>query len=296
MSDVLCNEMDSWINSLRLEIRKHKPELLNLFETYAGEALFGRTFIDSDLEKLPINARILEVGAGSLILSCQLVREGYIVTALEPIGEGFSYFEELRSIVLGQAVLFGYEPRLLTIVAEELYEPSQYDFAFSINVMEHVKDVGVVIENVVEALSPIGYYRFTCPNYLFPYEPHFNIPTLFSKKLTEWVLHNKIFGSKKILDPSGTWQSLNWINVVQVRNIVNQLKGIKITFNRNLLVSTFERIGTDQNFAGRRSPIVRKLILILVQLRLHFLLRFMPALFQPIMDCRLLKERNLLEL
>jgi hypothetical protein len=136
-------------------------------------------------------------------------------------------------------------------------------------------------------------YRFTCPNYLFPYEPHFNIPTLLSKRLTEIVFDKMIFESKKMPDASGTWKSLNWINVIQVRRAVQRLTWLRCTFNRLLLVSTLERIASDPVFAGRRSPIMRGLLLIIVRLRLHLLLRFMPAMLQPIMDCRLQKISDL---
>ncbi len=179
------NPIDTWVSSLRNHLSKIEPELLDIFETYAAEAKFGRSFIDADLKNLLPGASILEVGAGSMILSCQLASEGYTVTALEPTGEGFSHFEKLRSIVLEQAEIAGQTPNLLFIPAEKLTDKDLYDFAFSINVMEHVQDVESVVYKVAEALRPSGVYHFTCPNYSFPYEPHFNIPTFFSKPLTE---------------------------------------------------------------------------------------------------------------
>ncbi len=281
--------IDWLLADIRLQFVAFAPDLLSLFDTYAEEAAFGRRHIASDLENLPPCAKILEVGAGSLLLSCQLIREGFQVTALEPIGAGFSHFEQMRQIVLARAATLGCLPQTLNITAEALTAHAAFDYIFSINVMEHVDNTSIVIARIVKSLKSGASYRFTSPNYLFPYEPHFNIPTLFSKKVTEKVLGKKIFGSKKVFDPSGTWRSLNWINVIQVRKIAQQHPGLKVTFNRCLFVTTIERIASDPDFASRRSTIVRRILLILVKAQLHRLFRFIPAECQPIMDCTLKK-------
>jgi 2-polyprenyl-3-methyl-5-hydroxy-6-metoxy-1,4-benzoquinol methylase len=281
--------IETWLVDVRGCVSDEAPELLSLFDTCAAEAVHGRCYIALDLRYLHPGARVLEVGAGSLLLSCQLVREGFQVTALEPIGTGFSHFERMRQMVLQRSIATGCPPRVLNMAAEDLAEHNSYDYAFSVNVMEHVDNIEHVVANVSSSLVPGASYRFTCPNYLFPYEPHFNIPTLFSKRLTEKVLGPKIFGSI-MPDPSGTWRSLNWITVLQVRKIAKRLPGLRVIFNRQFLVSTLERIAFDRNFASRRSAGVCKFLSLLVRLRLHKLLRFMPAILQPIMDCKLQKK------
>lgn len=281
--------MEDWLVDVREHVHKSAPDISTILDTYEAEARFGRQFIAADLDRLAKGASVLEVGAGSLLLSCQLVREGFKVTALEPVGEGFAHFDRLRELILERAGVLGCVPELLNQPAEELLIKDYFDYAFSINVMEHVDDVERVVKNVGNSLMVSASYRFTCPNYLFPYEPHFNMPTLFSKRLTERVLGRKILDCKKMPDPSGTWKSLNWISVLQVWNVAKRLPGLRVTFNRRLLVSTLERIAFDQNFANRRSPAVRKVLLLLVRLRLHQPLQFMPAMLQPIMDCRLQK-------
>ncbi len=284
-----ASSIEGWLADIRAYFIDTAPDLVSLFETYAAEAVFVRRYIAMDLEGLEPGARILEVGAGPLLLSCQLVREGFQVTGLEPTGSGFSHFEQMRQMVLERAVALGCVPRVLNLTAEALAECNSFNYAFSVNVMEHVDEVERVVANVGNSLIVGASYRFTCPNYLFPYEPHFNMPTLFSKRLTERVLAGKILGHKEMPDPSGTWKSLNWINVVQVRSIAKRLPRLRLTFNRRFLVSTLERLAFDQEFAGRRSPAVRKVLLLLVRLRLHQLLRFMPVMLQPIMDCRVQK-------
>jgi 2-polyprenyl-3-methyl-5-hydroxy-6-metoxy-1,4-benzoquinol methylase len=284
MADSKQPGMEDWLRDLR-ERFAADAELLGLFDIYASEALFGRRFIAADLERLPTGSEVLEVGAGAMLLSCQLAREGFRVTALEPVGSGFGHFARMRAIVLEAAGVQGCAPRLLDSTAEALDIVEQFPFVFSINVMEHVADVEAVVRNVVASLRPGGSYRFTCPNYLFPYEPHFNIPTLFSKPLTARVLRAKIHG-RGIADAEGLWRSLNWINVLDLRRIASRLPGARITFDRLLLVDTLERIGTDPTFAGRRSPLARTILKAIVRLRLHHLLGWAPAAVQPVIDCR----------
>lgn len=276
-----------------MDVREHcavnAPELLYLLDIYAAEATFGRNYISSDIKLLKKGDRILEVGAGSFLLSCQLVREGFDVTALEPIGPGFSHFEQLRTLVFNKAHLLGCQPRTLNMPAEEFTEKNNYSFAFSINVMEHVINVPKVLINICESLVLGASYRFTCPNYLFPYEPHFNIPTLYSKKITQYVFAKKIINMKGMLDPEGAWHSLNWINVLQIRRSSAKIKGIRTTFSTNLIVNTLERIALDKNFASRRSHAIQKTLLFFVKIRLHRLFILIPPELQPIIDCRLHK-------
>lgn len=281
--------IEKWLDELRFRFSNAAPELLSLFDIYAAEARFGRRYLALDLQRLPPGSRILELGAGSLLLSCQLVREGFVVTALEPTGDGFSHFSRMRQVVLEKARSEGCCPRILEIAGECMSEQETFDFAFSINVMEHVDNPSLVLDRVGASLAGGATYRFTCPNYLFPYEPHFNIPTLFSKGLTERFLGQRIFSSQTVTDPAGTWESLNWINVMQVRKAVAQLPTLSVDFNRRLLVSTLERMVSDKDFASRRSPVLRRFLSLLVRLRIHELCRFLPATMQPIMDCSVVK-------
>ena len=281
--------IDEWLRDVRGHCAQKAPELLSLLDIYAAEAVFGRHYISADTALLKPGARIIEVGAGAFLLSCQLAREGFEVTALEPTGSGFSHFEQLRELVQERAESLGCLPRVVDLPAEDFTEKNAYDFAFSVNVMEHVNDVPRVMANIADCLVAGASYRFTCPNYLFPYEPHFNIPTLFSKALTEKVFYRRIFESQSMPDPAGAWQSLNWINVLQVRQVAAGLKGISAGFGRSLLVSTLERVADDPHFASRRSPAMRAILLWFVRTHLHQLFRFVPAAFQPIMDCRLEK-------
>ncbi len=112
--------IEFWLAEVRPQFVDSAPGLLPLFDAYSAEALFGRRYIDFDLKRLRPGARVLEVGAGSLLLSCQLIREGFEVTALEPTGEGFSHFDQMRQMVLDKARAHGCCPTILDLPAERL--------------------------------------------------------------------------------------------------------------------------------------------------------------------------------
>lgn len=284
--------IEYWLEEARAHVIAKAPDLTALFNVYSEEAKFGRRYINPDLMNLPREAEILEVGAGSLLLSCQLVREGFKVTALEPTGEGFSHFERLRAAILEKAAEIGCAPIILDLFAENLREKNSFDYAFSVNVMEHVNDVRTVVANVNSSLRVGSNYRFICPNYSFPYEPHFNIPTLFSKKLTEKIFGDRIFKRSKLSDPVGTWKSLNWITASKIKKIARDMPEAALTFNKQIFVYTLERIAFDKEFASRRSKWVRLFIFGLLKLRLHRIAAIIPVSLQPIIDCNVTRIKK----
>ena len=284
--------MESWLARVCAQFELSAPKLLPLFEAYASEAAFGRRYLAEELCRLEPGACVLEVGAGSMLLSCQLVREGYRVTALEPIGSGFSHFDKMREIIMEQARSEGCLPEVLSIPGEALDVRQAYDLAFSVNVMEHVDHVEKVISNVSASLKPGATYRFTCPNYLFPYEPHFGIPTLFSKRLTEKVMKKSIFNDIRMNDAEGLWKSLNWITVPQIRRHMRHVADCSVRFDGALLAATLERVLSDPAFFARHSQVIRTVAAGVVGLRIHRLLARFPAACQPMIDC-IIKKNNL---
>ena len=285
----LKSNIIEWLKEVRESFLANDPDLIKMYDIYAAEAVFGRKYIANDLEVIGKYSKIIEVGAGSLLLSCQLVREGYEVDSLEPFGKGFSHFERIRKVVLEVAKKNNCCPNIINSTAECLNRNNVYDYAFSVNVMEHVNDIELSINNVVRSLKKGSKYRFTCPNYSFPYEPHFNIPTFLNKKTTERIFKKKIKTSNKLDDPIGTWESLNWINVALIENIIMNMQGCKLHFYVNMVVEQFERILKDKQFALRRSWLLRTLIKIVVSTRLHLLFLYIPVRFQPIIDCEIMR-------
>ncbi|KAB1108299.1 class I SAM-dependent methyltransferase [Neorhizobium galegae] len=290
VSDEVESSLNQLISEVEQEIREKNPALLPIFDVYAEEARFGRRWLAPSLDKLEMGSSILEVGAGMMLLAVQLMREGFHVTALEPISHGFSHFDELQKIILHHAAREAVTPEICRLSIDDLSVVDTFDFAFSINVMEHVPDVASAIHRTYSALIKGGTYRFTCANYLFPYEPHFDFPTLISKTATEFVFRNRIRRTERLLDPEGVWKSLNWITVPQVRAIGRNLPNASLTFATDMLESSLERVLVDSNFAKRRSPLIRVCSTLLVTTRLHSLSRYVPAFMQPVLDCSIRKS------
>ncbi|CKO08234.1 Hypothetical protein ERS024231_00809 [Mycobacterium tuberculosis] len=253
----------------------------------AAEARFARDWLSEDLARLPVGAALLEVGGGVLLLSCQLAAEGFDTTAIEPTGEGFGKFRQLGDIVLELAAA---RPTIAPCKAEDFISEKRFDFAFSLNVMEHIDLPDEAVRRVSEVLKPGASYHFLCPNYVFPYEPHFNIPTFFTKELTCRVMRHRIEGNTGMDDPKGVWRSLNWITVPKVKRFAAKDATLTLRFHRAMLVWMLERALTDKEFAGRRAQWMVAAIRSAVKLRVHHLAGYVPATLQPIMDVRLTKR------
>ncbi len=274
--------IESWLDAVSRHVVSLAPELSDLLSDYVGEARFGASVIDAELAQLPAGSRVLEIGAGMMLLSCAVQAAGYRVSALEPIGSGFSHMARLRQLVWDFAERQGCAPELHSIRAEQLDRAGEFDYAFSINVMEHVDDVAVVLRRVWSALSPGASYRFVCPNYAFPYEPHFGIPTLVSKALTWRVFRRRILASSLVADPLGTWTSLNWISVASVRRLARKVLGVQPEFDSTVIERYVRRAVADSSFQRRHSPGVRRAFTLCDAVGV---LKVLPAAVQPVMSC-----------
>lgn len=291
MSEMLhLPSIESWLTDVRMYMSEKAPELLPKLDVYSGEARFGRQYIAKDLLRLHRGAAVLEIGAGPLLLSCQLKKEGFAITALEPVGAGFSDFSKFQTVVLSFAKKFGIAPEIVSVPVERFNRENAFDFAFSINVMEHVGSVSIALRNVSKAIKSGGKYRFTCPNYLFPYEPHFDIPTLFSKRLTGNVFKKFILQNPRFTEPAEVWQSLNWITVPEVIRATCGMPDIAMRFNQKMFEDTLVRVTNDKEFAARRSWWARKLAKAIVSLGLHSITAHLPPRIQPVIDCVLEKR------
>jgi SAM-dependent methyltransferase len=254
--------------------------------SYAAEARFGATIAAADLAAVPPGGRVLEVGAGAMLLAGGMAAAGYRVTAVEPLGDGFAHFDRLRGLVSGLAARRTLPLEVVRQPAEQITARDAFDYAVSINAMEHVADVGVVLRAVYAALKPWVAYRFVCPNYTFPYEPHFGIPTLGSKSVTGQVFSGAIARSRRIVDPPGTWASLNWITVSEVRGICRRELGTEPELDASVLRTFAMRAATELAFQERRGAATRVVMTALAKSRATSLLSWVPVALQPAMSCR----------
>jgi SAM-dependent methyltransferase len=279
--------MDGFLARIRSHLDAYAPKLRPLFDTMAAEARFAHDWLSEDLAQLPAGAALLEVGGGVFLLSCQLAAEGFDITAIEPTGKGFGEFKPLGDIVLELATA---KPRIAPCKAEDFISDKRFDFAFSMQAMQCIDLPDEAIARVSEVLKPGASYRFLSTNYLFPYEPSFNIPTLFTKGLTWRLMRHRIEGNSGIDDPTGVWRSLNWITVPKVKRFAAKDATLSLHFNRVTLVWMLERALKDEEFAARRAKWMVASIRRAEAWSLHRLARYIPAMLQPIMDVRLTKK------
>jgi 2-polyprenyl-3-methyl-5-hydroxy-6-metoxy-1,4-benzoquinol methylase len=261
-------------------IFSERPELIDLFLTYQNEAMAARKYLENSLIELDSDAEILEVGGGILALAIQLASEGFKVTSVEPIGEGFAGIQFIMKVFLKIASDENLHFQLERSPIENCHFDQKFDFIFSINVMEHLKDPYSVLLKLNEMQNQGGKYRFMCPNYDFPYEPHFG-KWLYLRKNKTFFLHESRLNS----DLEEVVQLYNSINYISSKKLTSFMysNDISFQFNKlalfNLLSRSLEDLGLQQRHSN-----LYKIVKYIHRLKLIHLTKLIPAKIQPIMD------------
>ena len=251
-----------------------RDDLLAKLRTYLNEVPVALDLLAPLLDGTG-GRRILEVGSGIGAVSLCLAADGHHVVAIEPGGPGFEDMLILQAAVQQAAELFeapvrGTVPEL-RIRVEQL-DPEvhgRFDIAFSANVLEHVQYPLVALDRIASVLVDGGVQRHVCPNYMFPYEPHFFIPLVpFRPAATKWLLRGAV-------TESGLWQSLNFVTARQVRRWA-RTAGVEVRFDRGVLAESVERFLADEDFAERHSGI-SGVVRVVKRLGAVPLLRRLPA-------------------
>ena len=224
------------------------------FAPYIEEAMFGFSHLIKPIRSLDSNANILEVGCGSGILLSMFAEEfpEHNFTGIEPFGDGFSELKELNSAVRRMGVE-------LNIEGYEQYQAQlKYDFIYCVNVFEHVDDWRHFLSWAVNNLTEGGEFVVLCPNYGFPYEPHFRIPTIVSKKLTYKVFKNYIKNYEQENQCLGLWDSLNFVKKSEVNAYCNEKSSqlnVVMWDDISIINDMIERLSKDPNFRKRQTVI-----------------------------------------
>lgn len=188
--------------------------------------------------------RVLEVGAGSGVLSSILHQQGINVTAVEPLIPGFGVFGAVRDELRERdpAVLAPMDHRS----AHELNPAHDglFDRIFSVNVIEHCKPLDEALSAMASVLAPGGMMIHTCPNYRVPYEPHFRMPLLPMRPEATARLRPGLAD-----DP--VWQSLNFVTAGDLRRFARR-SGLTIQFAPGVLAEVTDRLKRDAAFAQRQ--------------------------------------------
>lgn len=258
------------------------PATATAINKYVNEADFFHDVVSADLQGRT-NLEIVEVGAGIGLLALRLAADGHRVTAFEPQSAGYGDMHAMRAVVL--ECWTGDPPPVVwhdQVFSTDRLDPGRpVDLALSVNVLEHVERPAALVAEVTGALGPGGRYRFICPNYAVPYEPHFNIPTLFSKRLTGLAFAKAIRTAAKP-DPHGLWNELSWPTQHGLRTDLHAA-GVVVEFSSRATQAYLERIRDDPDFAARKGPILGRAVRAASRV-LHPLVGRLPPALVPVID------------
>jgi 2-polyprenyl-3-methyl-5-hydroxy-6-metoxy-1,4-benzoquinol methylase len=214
------------------------------------------------------NKKILEVGGGIHLLTDYLDSLGYDISSVEPGG-----FRDCINDLKNQIT---YRPNLkiYKTTLEQFSSKEKFDFIFSMNVLEHVDNIEKHILCCIKFLKDENSLLFIqCPNYTFPFEPHFYkwfIP--FFPKFTFTYLRKKnlikTLGEKRY---SETLKNLNFnCSYFKIKKLNLSIKFI------NPWGDIFDRLDYD--------PIFRKRLLANSTVKLFYkLIKFFKI--QKILNC-----------
>jgi SAM-dependent methyltransferase len=256
-----------------------------MYDRFVNEARFGLSRVLRVLSSFdPETVQILEVGAGSCILSAYLASRRLLVTAVEPLGPEFDFFSEMQRRMVEFCRREGIELKLVRTTGEQLDLPGQFDVAFTINALEHMRDPLRAIDNMYNSLKPRGVALVHCPNYTIPLEVHFNVFLVTrSKPINEWLYRSRISRYPKV------WDELNFVRYVDVhRHLVK--RRANFSFDHSVMRDLVVRLMNDPIFAERMSAVVRAIGAMLQHTGLLHALSYVPPRFQTPMEVHIRKS------
>tara|TARA_R110002072_G_scaffold58498_3_gene149123 strand:+ start:1915 stop:2769 length:855 start_codon:yes stop_codon:yes gene_type:complete len=212
--------------------------------TYLGEVRIGLDLVAPFLRP---GQRILEIGSGIGALGHFLAGQGLDIRGIEPSGSGFDLMDRLARHVSEVAGPTGYT--VADRAAEDL-DPARdgpFDLIFSVHVLEHVGNLDAAFCAMEGVLKPGGKMVHLCPNYRFPYDPHFGVPLLFWSPAMTHALHARRIDAHK-----GIWDSLNFIGAGRLKRLA-RAQGLSVDFHRGVMADTFRRLNDDPVFRQRHS-------------------------------------------
>lgn len=216
--------------------------------------------------------RLLEVGGGVGLVYAVLRSRGFDVVSLEPGADGFGDRHRAGLRLLELLEIDSNE--WLRMGIEDLPSATQpFDLVFSYFVLEHVVDLDRAFQVMAGALGPDALMVHQCPNYIVPFEPHYNIP-LFPFK-PEWT---QVFLPG--LRHKRLWQGLRFTTVGCITRLCarNRLRPV---FRKGMIAGAFARVLDDPLFRARKQGFVKIARLLRGTGMLKVLRRLPPVLNTP---------------
>jgi len=253
--------------------------------TYVGEADFYYSIFKLDFQAIKKGSAVVEIGSGTGLLSMYIASLGYKVYSFEPQSSGFTDMLKIREL-LNEC----WESNFPVVhFINDYYSESYFkeneviDYFLAVNVIEHIPNYGELIQSVRKKMNINSIFRIICPNYLIPYEPHFDIPIFFNKKSTLFLLRKKILSSD-LSDSLEFWDDLSWPTPSKVKKAVTD-SSVSVVFSRQTTKSYLERPVTDDSFKQRKNKLTFQAIKSISKVLIP-VLSFVPLTLMPIIDCK----------
>lgn len=266
-NDREANDLASFLDKVRSNADQLAPSERDKLETYLGEVIPAWKIISPSVQA---GSRVLEIGAGIGALSNYVAHAGAVVVSLEPFDPGFEENEVFWKLVFSST---GDSGRLTRIngYCEELVtqgiEP--FDFIYSNHVLEHVEDINALFAALSKLLKPSGKMIHICPNYRFPYEPHFKVPFLINKDWTRRLFLRSLDSNDSL------WKNLNCIKSTSLKKYC-KTHHFTLQLQPEVLADNIARAMIDQRFQSRHKAAF-KLVRWLKVLGVLPLIRKLPA-------------------
>ena len=213
-----------------------------------ADVVFGFSEVSDFLKKRNVSS-VLEIGSGTGILLNEL-KENFPDIQFLGIDPNVSGFHNLKTII-SKLNEDGYNIKVESTGVEKYSSDKKFDLIFSINVFEHVEDQIQYLLKTHELLNKNGLNVILCPNYDFPYEPHFVIPIIINKKITKFIFNSKIKNFEKKENEHGLWDGLSFLGRKKIEKI---LKNYNYTYflDDTIKVRMLNRLNSDKAFKKRQ--------------------------------------------
>ena len=221
----------------KIDEGKETKENAEVLKESINEANFGFLHIQAFVDKLNEGALVLEVGCGSGLLLAMIKEHNESISAegIEPFGNGFDSFKSLNSHVKKQGVA------IHNVAYEDFDSNKTYNLIYSVNVFEHFDEWKNFLGFVENNLSQNGVCIILCPNYGFPYEPHFSIPIIATKKITGKIFGSYISKFEQEKNFFGRWDSLNFVKLSQVKREIKKRSTLDLKVIHSITNELIER-------------------------------------------------------
>ena len=244
-----------------LKYKNLKDEYIGLFndqekcDFVLTDVLFAFNEIYKIIDDSKTNT-ILEIGSGTSILLNELSKcfPNKKFFGLDPHQRGYSGYEKISKKISNTKNL-----SLIHHDFKEFNPEYTFDLIFSFNVFEHLQDQNEYIKKIDYLLSSTGKSIIFCPNYDFPYEPHFIIPIIRNKEITYKIFKKKIHKHEERTGEIGLWNGLNFCSKKKLSNFLNK-NNFKFKFDVSIKDRFFKRIDDDQSsYFKKRQGVVAKI-------------------------------------